>query len=125
MAGLGFAGAYGAKGASDALENVLKQKFLEQIQMAKLAEEQRQANLQHTVQQRQLGQGDVRLGHEGQRLGLDERGCLGDRLRRRSHYAASSAGASSSSESAEAFAFGAAFWSSVGAEDSATLIAVT
>lgn len=57
---------YAAGGAATSLEDMLKQKFLEQIQRAKLAEDQRQADMQNAVSQRQLGQGD-------RRLGLDER----------------------------------------------------
>jgi hypothetical protein len=66
------------------LQDILKQKFLEQIQTQKLAEEQRQADMQRAVQERQLGQGDRRIGLDerqltqqgeqfGQRLGLDTR----------------------------------------------------
>ncbi len=93
--GMGFVGAYGAKAATDELQNILKQKFEEsqkikmaELAQAKFAEEQRQADLHNAIQQRQLGQGDQRLGLDerqltqqgeqfGKRLGLDE-GRLGE-----------------------------------------------
>lgn len=71
--GIGLAGGYGAGAASDALTDILKQKFLEQIQLAKLAEEQRQADMQHGVQQGQLGLGRDRLGLDRDKLGEDTR----------------------------------------------------
>src|SRR5512144_2172417 len=70
---MGFALSGAAGAGADALTELLKQKFLEQITRQRLAEEMRQADMQNAVQQRQLGQGDERLGLEGKRLGEDTR----------------------------------------------------
>lgn len=66
--GMNLAGGMSAGSGADALQDLLKQKFLEQLSMKKLAEEQRQANMANTIQQGQLGQGQQRIGLEGQRL---------------------------------------------------------
>lgn len=64
---------YAAGGASNALEEMLKQKFLEQIQRAKLAEDQRQANMRNVVDTRQLGQGDQRIALDRDKFSEDSR----------------------------------------------------
>jgi hypothetical protein len=70
--GMGFGLSGAAAGAAVGLEDLLKQKFLEQIQQQKLAEDVRQANMQNAVQTRQLGQGDQRIGLD--RDALTQRG---------------------------------------------------
>jgi hypothetical protein len=69
--GYALSGAAGA--AAGSLEDILKQKFLEQIQKAKLAEDMRQADMSNAVQQRQLGQGDRRIGLDERQLGENVR----------------------------------------------------
>lgn len=71
MAGFALSGA--AAGAAGALEDLLKQEFLKQLQNKKLAEDIRQADMQHAIQQRQLGQGDRRIGLDERKLGEDTR----------------------------------------------------
>jgi len=73
MAGLGLAAGYGAGAMGGTLGDILKQRFLEQLQKQKLAEDIRQADMQNRVQQTQLAQGQQRIGLEGQKLGEDRR----------------------------------------------------
>jgi len=70
--GLGIASGFGAGAAGNALTDILKQKFLEQIQKAKLAEDIRQADMANNVAQGRLGieRGGLELGQ--QRFGLDQ-----------------------------------------------------
>lgn len=70
MSGLGLAGGFGAAAGAQSLDDLLKQKFVEQIQKAKLAEDQRQADMQNTVATRQLGQGDRRLDQDASQFGV-------------------------------------------------------
>lgn len=67
----------GAGGMGDALQDLLKQKFLEQITRAKLTEDARQADMQNALGQGQLGLGhrrvDVDVDQFGQRIGEDKR----------------------------------------------------
>jgi hypothetical protein len=67
--GFALSGAAGAGGHE--LQEILKRRFLEQIQRQKLAEDARQADMANAVATRQLGQGDQRLGLEGQRIAQD------------------------------------------------------
>jgi hypothetical protein len=71
--GLGIASGFGAGAAGNALTDILKQKFIEQIQKAKLAEDIRQADMANTVAQGRLGieRGGLDLGR--QKLGEDVR----------------------------------------------------
>lgn len=73
--GLGYGTSAGAGAGADALQDLLKRKFLEQISNQKLAEEQRQADMQNRIQQGQLGLGQQRIDQEGkqfdQKLGQD------------------------------------------------------
>lgn len=80
MAGMNLSGGYAAGGGADALAAVIKQKLMERQQAAqeqqfvqKLAEDKRQADLQNGVQQRQLGQGDQRIGLDRSKFDEDTR----------------------------------------------------
>ncbi len=71
--GMNLGASFGAGGASEALQEMLKQKFLEQIQRQKLEEDRRQADMVNAIQRGQLGQGDRRLGLDERKLGEDTR----------------------------------------------------
>jgi hypothetical protein len=71
--GMNLGAGFAAGAGGDALAEVLKQKFTEAMARQKLAEDVRQANMQNAVQQRQLGQGDQRIGLDQQKFGEDTR----------------------------------------------------
>lgn len=64
---------FGAGGGADMLQEVLRRKFTEALAQQKLNEDMRQADMQHRVQQAQLGQGQQRIGLEGERLGQEQK----------------------------------------------------
>jgi hypothetical protein len=68
-----MASGFAAGAGADMLQQVLRRKFEEQIAQRRLEEQIRQADMQNRVQQQQLGQGQQRIGLEGQRLGEDTR----------------------------------------------------
>ncbi len=68
---MGFALSSGAGAGAASLQDIIKRRWLEQHQKQRLAEEIRQADLQNAVANRQLGQGDQRIGLEGQRIAQD------------------------------------------------------
>ena len=62
-----------AGGAALGFEDLLKQKFLEQIQRAQLAEHARVADMQNATQTRGLDQGDKRIGLDERQFGENVR----------------------------------------------------
>lgn len=68
-----FALGAAAGGITDELQEILKQKFLEQIQQAQLAQRIREADMSHQIAQGQLGLGRDRLGLDRDKFGEDTR----------------------------------------------------
>ncbi len=72
MAGLGLQGGFGAGAASETLQDLLARRFFEQIQRQKLAQDQAEMEMRRSIADRQLSQGDRRIGLDERELG--ERG---------------------------------------------------
>lgn len=64
---------FGAGAGADMLQSILREKVAQAFAQQKLDEEIRQANMQNTVQTRQLGQGDRRIGLDEQQFGEGKR----------------------------------------------------